>query len=180
MPVAPKAVIASPSDDEPAAGARGIALDRVLREPAEFERCLARPALVRSGPFALHLARRPEVDVDDASRAWRLGLVISKRHEPSAVARNTIKRRWRAAFRRGCDAWAREFGAADVVVRMQAPLIAKSKAAASAAVPARVRARDRFDPQTLFDALAAKLRGRRDGVARSADRSLAALPAASA
>jgi ribonuclease P protein component len=184
VPAAPKAVIVSPSDDAPAEVASdgpGIGQDRagerdgsfVLREPAEFERCLARPALVRGGPFALHLSWRPEPAT--AAGGWRLGLVIPKRHEASAVARNTIKRRWRASFRRGRAAWASEFGSADVVVRMQAPLVPKSAGAVSE--PARVRARDRFDPGTLFDALAARLRGRhgKSRVAAADDRSTASV-----
>ncbi len=48
--------------------------------------------------------------------------MIPKRFVRSAIARNTIKRRWREAFRRQRAAWATEFGGADFVIRMNAPL----------------------------------------------------------
>ncbi len=115
--------------------------------------------MLRSGAFALHLFRHPAADpvgdADVATPVWRLGLVIPKRYEASAVARNTIKRRWRAAFRTGRDAWAREFGSADLVVRMQAPLAPKAELAAT---PAKVRARRRFDPQASLASLVERLR----------------------
>jgi ribonuclease P protein component len=175
--------------------------DITLASPAEYDRCLARPALVRNGPFALHLcwrsgsteesmkaATNPSKDASMTDAAWRLGLVIPKRYEASAVARNTIKRRWRAAFRQGRAAWADEFGSADVVVRMQSPLIRKadakktaaSAAATSATVPARVRARERFDPQAGFASLTERLRSRGERKsARAGDVVADALPATS-
>ena len=103
---------------------------------------------------------------------WRLGLVIPKRYEASAVARNTIKRRWRDAFRRGRVAWAAEFGSVDVVVRLQGPLVPKPPKVAGkgkrveavtpppAVAPARVRARDRFDPAPMLVAFVERLRSR--------------------
>lgn len=99
---------------------------------------------------------------------WRLGLVIPKRYEASAVARNTIKRRWRDAFRRGRVAWAAEFGGADVVVRLQGPLVPRPPKVAGKSrgvvpvvpLPAVVRARERFDPATLLAALVERLRSR--------------------
>lgn len=134
--------------------------------PAEFDRCLRRPALFRSGAFALHLEWIADVDTL-AAPAWRLGLVIPKRYEASAVARNTIKRRWRDAFRQGRTVWAAEFGSADVVVRLQAPLMPKPVKAARGmaktpvvALPARVRARDRFDPVALCAGFVERLRSR--------------------
>ena len=144
---------------------------------AEFDRCLRKPAVFRSGSFALHLewiAAMAEPDHDrsevPSTPVWRLGLVIPKRYEVSAVARNTIKRRWRDAFRRGHAAWAAEFGNADVVVRLQAPLspkLAKATAVRSAPrapampmFPARVRARDRFDPVAILAGFADRLRSR--------------------
>lgn len=130
--------------------------DLALAGPAAFDRCLAVRPVVRSGPFALHLFRSLPAP-DAAEPCWRLGLVIPKRYEASAVARNTIKRRWRAAFRRGRASWAIEFGSADLVVRMQAPLVPKAEAANE---PARVRARDRFDPLVAFGSLADRLRER--------------------
>ncbi len=133
--------------------------------PAAFERCLRRPALHRGGAFALHLSWLDETPAPEA--AWRLGLVIPKRFEASAVARNTIKRRWRDAFRRGRAAWAAEFGSADLVVRLHAPLIPKAPkpvgrraAPPAAALPARVRARDRFDPMEILTAFVERLRRR--------------------
>jgi ribonuclease P protein component len=140
------------------------ASDLAIVDAAAFDRCLAQRALVRSGAFAIHLYRhglardtlvRPAAEscADD----WRLGLVIPKRYEASAVARNTIKRRWRGAFRQGCVQWAVEFGGADLVVRLSAPLAAKTSPMAQA--PARVRGRDTFDPQAIFGQLTARLRG---------------------
>ncbi len=89
--------------------------------------------------------------------------MIPKRYEASAVARNTIKRRWRAAFRTGRAAWAGEFGSADLVVRMQAPLAPKAERAAT---PAKVLVRRRFDPQAALASLIERLR-RRDGRGRA-------------
>ena len=131
---------------------------------ASFDRCLRRPALYRSGAFALHLDWIAG-NGDPAASAWRLGLVIPKRHEASAVARNTIKRRWRDAFRRGRLAWAAEFGSADVVVRLQSPLVPKPpkgsrNVVAPTPLPARVRGRDRFDPVVIFAAFTERLRSR--------------------
>jgi ribonuclease P protein component len=128
-----------------------------LAGPAAFDRCLAVRPVVRSGPFALHLFRPVSPGSDAVAPCWRLGLVIPKRYEASAVARNTIKRRWRAAFRRGRASWAVEFGSVDLVVRMQAPLVPKAEAGSE---PARVRARDRFDPLAAFGSLADRLRER--------------------
>ena len=135
---------------------------------------MQRPAFHRSGAFALHLCRIESAAVDPG---WRLGLVIPKRYEASAVARNTIKRRWRDSFRRGRVAWAAEFGSVDVVVRLQGPLMpkaprparkAKADDATSATrivakpvvLPARVRARERFDPVVLFAQVVDRLRRR--------------------
>jgi len=138
-----------------------------LRVPAEFERCLGRPPLYRSGAFALHCARVAAVGdgADGAVDAkalpiWRLGLVIPKRYESSAVARNTIKRRWRAAFQRDQASLSAEFGSADLVVRLQGPLMPKSTAPATVAAlaPAKLRARTLFDPQAMLTSLAARLR----------------------
>jgi ribonuclease P protein component len=156
-------------------GLRDAGYPRAARmaTPAEFDRVLRRPALFRSGPFALHLEWI--VPMNDAASGgtaapdWRLGLVIPKRYEASAVARNTIKRRWRDAFRRGRSAWAAEFGSADVVVRLQGQLVPKAakatvrnapKAPPIAMLPARVRARDRFDPFALLSAFVDRLRSR--------------------
>ncbi|MEO8935384.1 MAG: ribonuclease P protein component [Burkholderiaceae bacterium] len=147
--------------------------DARMTTPAEFDRCLRRSAFHRSGSFALHLCwidaamHAPTVALP-ATPMWRLGLVIPKRYEASAVARNTIKRRWRDAFRRGRVAWAAEFGSVDVVVRLQGPLVpkppkiaTKGKVATRTAVaPARVRARDRFDPAPLLATLVERLRSR--------------------
>lgn len=87
--------------------------------PQGFDHCLKKPAVWRRGVFAFHV-------VFVESPAWRLGLVVPKRFEKSAVARNTIKRRWREAFRRQRAAWAVEFGGADLVIRMQAPLVPRT------------------------------------------------------
>lgn len=159
-----RAVIASPSDVGVAPVAPGGFA--ILRSPAQFARCLDRRPLVRDGAFALHVAfgDGSAGGADAGARAsaggWRLGLVIPKRHEPSAVARNTIKRRWRAAFARIHAACAREFGAADIVVRLSGPLVPKSAPAAVKAdlAPAKRRARSRFDPQALLVSLVDRLR----------------------
>ena len=73
--------------------------------------------------------------------------MIPKRFVRAAVARNTIKRRWREAFRRQREAWATEFGAADLVIRMHAPL-----------TPRFV-----FDAQAMLTALGERLRSRGAG-----------------
>jgi RNase P protein component len=146
----------------PTVAATGITM---LREAAAFARCLDRRPLLRDGAFALHVSLQavPDpVSADDVvvPAAWRLGLVIPKRYEASAVARNTIKRRWRAAFARIHTACAGEFGAADVVVRLQAPLVPKSAppAVKAALASARGRARLRFDPQAMLASLVERLR----------------------
>jgi ribonuclease P protein component len=154
------AVVATTSIRMPSRG------DMTLPGPADYDLCLRRPAVLRSGPFALHLSWRTTLTEPPA---WRLGLVIPKRYESSAVARNTIKRRWRAAFVRTRSSWADEFGSADLVVRLQSPLVpkvastAKNKGVAPQPVislPAKVRARDRFDPQATLVLLAERLRSR--------------------
>ncbi len=160
----PRAVIASPSDATSAPGVAPRAAVSLVGA-AEFDRCLACRPLWRDGAFALHLLRHrsvepvagagPDAAPSVAAPVWRLGLVIPKRYEASAVARNTIKRRWRAAFRAGRDAWAGEFGSADLVVRMQAPLVPKAE---RPAMPAKLRARRRFDPQAALASLIERLR----------------------
>lgn len=154
------------------AATRDVSFGRAARMlgPADFELCMRRPALHRSGCFALHFCwiEMAREGLTDREPAWRLGLVVPKRHEASAVARNTIKRRWRDAFRRGRDAWSREFGSADLVVRLQSPLIPSTKIVGkgrpkpvrSPAVPARVRARERFDPAAALEGLVDRLRSR--------------------
>lgn len=115
----------------------------------------------------MHLARVP-ADVAPVRPVWRLGLVIPKRYEKSAVARNTIKRRWRAAFRQDHALLSQEFGSADLVVRLRAPLLPKSTAAdiVAALKPAKRRARAMFDPTVMLGSLAERLR--RGGSPRSA------------
>ena len=105
-----------------------------------FDGCLRQASVYRSGAFAFHV-------VFGAAPVWRLGLVIPKRHVRSSVARNTIKRRWREAFRRQRAAWAREFGGADFVIRMHGPMAPR---------PA-------FDANALLTALAERLRSRGAG-----------------
>ena len=149
------------SEDARPASASGprVAGIVVLRVPAEFTRCLGVPPLHRSGPFALHFARIVDGS-GTTSPVWRLGLVIPKRYEKSAVARNTIKRRWRAAFRQCHALMSAEFGSADLVVRLRAPLLPKSTATdvAAALKPAKRRARALFEPQAMLLALAERLR----------------------
>ncbi len=133
----------------------------MLREAAQFARCLDHRPLLRDGAFALHVARGvASAETDGTVATWRLGLVIPKRYEASAVARNTIKRRWRAAFARIAAVAAGEFGPADVVVRLQAPLVPKSASPVLKAdlAPAKRRARLRFDPQAMLAALLVRLR----------------------
>lgn len=108
-----------------------------------FDRCLGLASVYRNGSFAFHVGF-------GAAPLWRLGLVIPKRHVRSAVARNAIKRRWREAFRRQRDAWAGEFGGADLVIRMNAPM----------------PARPAFDANALLAGLAERLRSRRAGARR--------------
>ena len=81
--------------------------------------------------------------------------MIPKRFVRSAVVRNTIKRRWREAFRRQRDAWTTEFGGADLVIRMHAPL----------------SLRPAFDANAILKLLAERVRSR--GTAHRAPRALA-------
>jgi ribonuclease P protein component len=167
----PKAAIDSRSDErrgdtstrtQICARPRG-SLPRSARLPGatDFDRCLRQAPLFRQGAFALYLAlvaTPPEVGA-----AWRLGLVIPKRYEASAVARNTIKRRWREVFRAHRDAWASEFGSGDLVVRLQGPLVpraSKARGVAVVTVPAVLRGRDTFQPDALLAAAFARLRTR--------------------
>ena len=96
--------------------------------------------MYRSGAFAFHV-------VFGDAPGWRLGLVIPKRLVRSAVGRNTIKRRWREAFRRQRDAWAYEFGGADFVIRMHA----------------RLAPRPAFDANAILTTLSQRLRSRGAG-----------------
>jgi len=146
-------------------GARDARIPRV----EGFDHCLKSPAVLRHGVFVLH------VRFVDAP-VWRLGLVIPKRFERSAVARNAIKRRWREGFRRCRAAWASEFGGADLVVRMGAPLAprtavgpaprgkrpgAPSKVVADRAKrPPTARQRAAFDTTRPLLTLAERLRSR--------------------
>lgn len=70
--------------------------------------------------------------------------MIPKRHVRSAVARNTVKRRWREAFRRQRQAWASEFGGADLVIRMHT----------------KPEPRRAFDANAILTTLAERLRSR--------------------
>jgi len=123
--------------------------------PVGFDHCLKRPAFLRQGVFAFHV-------VAVEASAWRLGLVIPKRFEQSAVARNSIKRRWREAFRVRRSAWADEFGGADLVIRMTAPLVPKRDPKAAVATPAlTAQQRARFDAGGLLTTFAERMRKRR-------------------
>lgn len=156
----PRAGIASRSDDADAhAHPRGVARS-ALPGAAEFDRCLRQAPFFRQGAFALHLLIVPTPS--EVVAAWRLGLVIPKRYEASAVARNTIKRRWREAFRAHRDAWAVEFGSVDLVVRLQGPLVPRAARATGTPVvqtPAVLRGRA-FDPQAILVAAIGRLRTR--------------------
>jgi ribonuclease P protein component len=55
---------------------------------------------------------------------WRLGLIVPKRFEPSAVRRNAVKRVWRDSFRRESEGLLALNHGHDVVIR----LVAKPKA----------------------------------------------------
>jgi ribonuclease P protein component len=121
--------------------------------PVGFDHCLKRPALLRLGVFAFHV-------VAVEASAWRLGLVIPKRFEQSAVTRNSIKRRWREAFRVRRGDWTDEFGGADLVIRMTAPLVAKrDPKSAEPALTSQQRAR--FDAGALLTTFAERMRKRR-------------------
>jgi ribonuclease P protein component len=73
---------------------------------------------------------------DDTS--WRLGLIVPKRFEPSAVRRNALKRVWRDSFRRECQTLLALNCGHDLVIRLvskPAPgaLLALKRAASSEA-----------------------------------------------
>lgn len=127
-----------------------------------FDHCLQRPPLFRSGAFAFHLVTR------DAP-GWRLGLVIPKRFVKSAVARNAIKRHWREAFRRSHSTLAREFGGADLVVRLHASLQPRTKPSQpKGGKPMKTEARAqlpkaaivRIEAAAMLESLATRLRAR--------------------
>ena len=67
---------------------------------------------------------------DDSN--WRLGLIVPKRFEPSAVRRNALKRIWRESFRHEYPELLRLARGHDVVIRLVAkpqpgPLLALKK-----------------------------------------------------
>jgi ribonuclease P protein component len=62
-----------------------------LRQPSEFQHCFTQGTRVNGRYFRLHAA---------PSAAPRLGLAVSRKVDPNAVARNRIKRVARDAFRR--------------------------------------------------------------------------------
>lgn len=94
--------------------AQGFPRRKRLTQPEDFAKALKQRALVRNPRFALYVFE-PEQNAADAanvqmpdvqthqvaeSSVWRLGLIVPKRYEASAVRRNAIKRIWREAFRR--------------------------------------------------------------------------------
>jgi ribonuclease P protein component len=62
--------------------------------------------------FVGHVLRRE----DDSH--WRLGLIVPKRFEPSAVRRNAVKRVWRDSFRREYPELLRLARGHDIVIRL--------------------------------------------------------------
>ena len=62
----------------------------------------------------------------DDDPQWRLGLIVPKRFEPSAVRRNAVKRVWRESFRQEHAELLTLLRGHDVVIR----LVAKPKAGA--------------------------------------------------
>jgi ribonuclease P protein component len=73
-----------------------------------------------SGLFVGHVKPRAHTN------QWRLGLVLPKKFEPSAVRRNALKRVWRDLFRRELPALEQLPFGHDLVVR----LVARPKARA--------------------------------------------------
>ena len=151
-PVARRAVIASRSESATDAVGKTAPGPASMRIPGlvGFDHCLKRPAVLRQGVFAFHV-------VAVAAQSWRLGLVIPKRFEKSAVSRNAIKRRWREAFRVRRHDWADEFGGADLVIRMTAPLVAKRDPKDETPAPT-AQQRARFDAGDLLTTFTQRLR----------------------
>jgi len=85
-----------------------------LAEPAEFVALLRLRPAVRSKSFALYARHRA------GALSWRFGLVIAKRFESRAVARNAIKRVWREALRAVAPDLENVFPSHDLVVRLLA------------------------------------------------------------
>ena len=107
---------------------------------ADFERALRRPPCARSAHFAAHRlepasanlstgASRPRALVVDEC-TLRLGMVVPKRHAPSAVRRNLVRRQIRATVR----AHAAMLAPGAWVVRLRAPFDAERFASAASAV----------------------------------------------
>ena len=104
MPVAAKAVSASPSPDLAPSGSilnypiimRFRAVSH-LRRPAEFTRVRSEGRRYQCGGFVLWAASRAEDSV--AETGPRAGFVASKAAVGNAVARNRAKRRLREVFR---------------------------------------------------------------------------------
>jgi len=118
---------------------------RLIR-PDQFSSALSTPPRARNGRFALHIKPIILTDADfragacanlppqyEAGMPWRLGLVVPKRFEASAVRRNTIKRVWREVFRTRRERLLALSPGQDLVVRLTASLKAKpAKGAARA------------------------------------------------
>jgi ribonuclease P protein component len=62
--------------------------------------------------FVGHLKARED------TREWRLGLIVPKKFEPSAVRRNAVKRVWRDLFRRHLPALENLRAGHDLVIRL--------------------------------------------------------------
>jgi ribonuclease P protein component len=120
-PVAPRAVIAWPSDSQ----GRGERLDfgpeRRLHTPADFGVVFSQRRVLRADRFSLHY--RP----NDGTTA-RLGLVVAKKLARRAVLRNAIKRISRDVFRRLRPG----LPMMDLVLRLTKPLAALDTATRSA------------------------------------------------
>jgi ribonuclease P protein component len=58
--------------------------------------------------------------IREDTREWRLGLIVPKKLEPSAVRRNAVKRVWRDLFRRQLPTLEESRVGHDLVVRLAA------------------------------------------------------------
>ena len=87
-------------DPKTRAASAGFSASARVRAKAEFTRVFEHGRRVSHPLMALHLLRDGEQDGDQRGRGARLGLAVSRKVDPRAVARNRIKRALREEFRR--------------------------------------------------------------------------------
>lgn len=87
-------------DPKTRAASAGFSASARVRAKAEFTRVFEHGRRVAHPLMALHLLRDGDDTGDQGGRGARLGLAVSRKVDPRAVARNRIKRALREEFRR--------------------------------------------------------------------------------